>query len=174
MSDARWHEAGNDVRSAVRHFSMAIKLREKRGDCSKDDFEECQVSMALMHAMHAGHTSFEKAKMRILDMLQEGKPTGESWHTDPTCRVSHALQDRPAILDPDLGKAADETRAFRNIANRGYDTFSLERCTPAISAARVLMRGLPEATSGFRRLVDPPESGGSGDGPEGGMNGGPS
>lgn len=152
---------------------MAIRLHEKRDSC-KDDFEEYQVCMALMHAMHAGHTSFEKAMMRILDMLQEERPTGESWHMDLIYRVSHALQDRPAILDPGLGKAANETRAFRNLANRGYDTFSLERCTPAISAARVLMHGLPKAISDFRSLVDPPESDGSGDGSEGGTSGEPS
>jgi hypothetical protein len=155
MSDARWNEVDGDVRSAVRHFSMAVRLHEKRDRC-KDEFETYQVDMALMHAMQSGHTSFEKAMMRILDMLQEERPSGESWHRDLVNRVSSALGDRPAILDSDLERAANETRSFRNLATRGYDTFSLERCEPAISAARVLVRGIPEAVSEFRRLVDPP------------------
>ena len=94
--------------------------------------------------------------MRILDMLQEERPSGVSWHRDLVSRVSNALGDRPAILDSALERAANETRSFKNLANRGYDTFSLERCEPAISAARVLARGIPEAVSEFRRLVDPP------------------
>ncbi len=143
MSDARWNEVDNDVRSAVHHFSMAAKLHEKQGRC-KDDFERYQVDMALMHAMQSGH------------MLQEERPSGESWHRDLVNRVSNALGDRPAILDSALGRAASETRFFRNLATRGYDTFSLERCEPAISAARVLVRGIPEAVSEFRRLDDPP------------------
>lgn len=143
MSDARWNEVDNDVRSAVHHFSMAAKLHEKQGRC-KDDFERYQVDMALMHAMQSGH------------MLQEERPSGESWHRDLVNRVSNALGDRPAILYSALERAANETRSFRNLANRGYDTFSLERCEPAISAARVLVRGIPEAVSEFRRLVDPP------------------
>lgn len=155
MSDARWNEVDGDVRSAVRHFSMAVKLHEKRDRC-EDDFEKYQVDMALMHAMQSGHTSFEKAMMRILDMLQEERPSGESWHSDLVNRVSNALGDRPAILDSVLERAANETRSFRNLATRSYDTFSLERCEPAISAARALVRGIPEAVSEFRRLVDPP------------------
>lgn len=155
MSDARWNEVDNDVQSAVNHFSMAIRLHEKL-DCCNDDFETYQVDMALMHAMQSGHTSFESAMTRILDMLEEEKPSGESWHRDLICRVSNALENRPAILDSNLERAANETRSFRNLATRSYDTFSRERCDPAISAARDLVHGIPEAVSEFRRLVDPP------------------
>ena len=90
---------------------------------------------------------------------------------DLVVRVSHALRDRPETLDPDLAKAANERRAFRKLANRGYDTFSLQRCAPAISAARALMHDLPEEISDFRHPVGPPAHEGSGDGSEGGMHG---
>ena len=155
MSDARWNEVDNDVRSAVGHFSMAVRLHEKL-DCCKDDFETYQVEMALMHAMQSGHTSFESAMTRILDMLQEERPSGESWHRDLVIRVSNALGNRPAILDSDLERAANETRSFRILATGSYDTFSRERCGPAISAAHVLVDGVPKAVSKFRHLVDPP------------------
>ncbi len=91
--------------------------------------------MALMHAMQSGHTPFAKTMMRILATLQEEKPSGESWLRDLVNRVSNALGDRPTILDSDLERAANETGSFRNLATRGYDTFSPEKCEPAISAA---------------------------------------
>ena len=157
MSDARWTEVDDDVRSAVHHFSMAVTLHERLVP-HEDEVDRYREGMAFMHAMESGHTSFENAMTRILGMLQEEKPSGESWHKDLVDRVSRALEDRPAVLDPETSRAAQETRAFRNLATRGYDTFSNEKCEPAVAAARFLVGALPAAVANFRRLVDPAPS----------------
>ncbi|MYH57702.1 MAG: hypothetical protein F4145_06840 [Boseongicola sp. SB0675_bin_26] len=104
--------------------------------------------------------------LRILDMLQEQAPTGESWHKELVSRVSKSLNDRPAILDSRIAAAANTTRSFRNLAGRGYGTFDVDRCALAIAAARVMIDGLSEAITKFNQSVDRP-SNESKDGDEG-------
>ena len=87
-----------------------------------------------MHAMQSAHTSLESAMLRILDMLGEERPSGSSWHMDLPDRMSNALDDRPALLDRSMTGAANETRAFRHVVMRANDSFSSERCAPAIMA----------------------------------------
>ena len=161
MSDARWNEVEEDVTDAILHFSMAVRMHEDNdGDQnSPSEYAAYKDNMALMHAMQCGYTSFENAMLRILDMLQEQAPTGESWHKDLVSRVSKALNDRPAILDPRIAAAANTTRSFRNLAGRGYRTFDVDRCAPAIAAARVMINGLSEAITEFRQSVDRPSNG---------------
>lgn len=66
--------------------------------------------------------------LRILDMLQEQAPTGESWRKELVSRVSKSLNDRPGILDSRIAAAANTTRSFRNLAGRGCGTFDVDRC----------------------------------------------
>lgn len=116
--------------------------------------------MAFMHAVQAGHTSLEAALLRILDILDEEKPTGDQWHRD---LISRAIVDiagenaRPAILPADLARHADETRRFRNLATRSYGSFEPEKAIFTVTAARQLAESLMPALTAFRAAVDPTE-----------------
>ncbi|MXW86116.1 MAG: hypothetical protein F4103_03310, partial [Boseongicola sp. SB0673_bin_14] len=119
MSDARWVEVEEDIADAVHHFSMAAAMHgeDTAIRSGSGDLASYKDGMALMHSMQCAHTSFENAMKRILEMLGEQAPSGESWHKDLVMRVSKSLKDRPAILDERLKDAAEETRSFRNIAS---------------------------------------------------------
>ncbi|MCE6958726.1 hypothetical protein LAZ40_06655 [Cereibacter sphaeroides] len=151
---------------------MAVELH-RAGGFEVEGLDGYRANMAFMHAMQSGHTSFESAMLRILNMLGEEKPTGESWHRDLIRRISRRLPDRPAILDEATAAAAEETRAFRNLATRSYDTFAVERADPAVAAAGILADKVEAVVRDFRLRIDPPEEDGGGDGSGGGMSGGP-
>ena len=153
MSDERWIEIERDVASAVTHFARAGQIAADP-TFAAGDLAGYTAQMAFMHAMQSGHTSLENALTRILRLLGEALPTGESWHADLIQRVGVALTDRPAILPPDLAEAADETRQFRNRAVRSYDNFRPDRAKPAIEAAALLAAGLSSAISAFREVID--------------------
>ena len=93
--------------------------------------------------------------LRVLDLLDEARPSGESRHADLIGRVAQSLADRPAILPPDLAASADETRRFRNRATRAYDNFDPTKITPTIDAADHLARLLPSVIISFRQTIDP-------------------
>jgi hypothetical protein len=153
VSDERWIEIERDTGSAVTHFSRAGQIA---GDTAflAEDLAGYMAQMAFMHAMQSAHTSLESALTRILRLLGEALPTGESWHADLIQRVAVGLASRPAILPPALAEAADETRRFRNRAVRAYDNFESDRATPAIQAAALLAAGLPGAIVAFRQVID--------------------
>src|SRR5271165_505198 len=88
--------------------------------------------MAFMHAVPAGHTSLEKALLRILQIQREEAPRGSQWHTDLIQRAGRATDSRPAILPAALVRAVDRTRKFRHVAVRGYDTFDPDDAEPAV------------------------------------------
>jgi hypothetical protein len=153
VSDDGWIEIDRDKASAVTHFSRAGQIADDPA-FEADDLAGYTMQMAFMHAMQSGHTSLENALTRILRLLGEALPTGESWHADLIQRVAIALTSRPAILPPDLAEAADETRRFRNRAVRSYDNFKSERAKPAIQAAARLAAGLSGAIAAFRQVID--------------------
>jgi hypothetical protein len=109
--------------------------------------------MALMHAMQAGHTSLESALMRVLALLGEQPPSGRDW-PDLIRRATRAVDGRPPILPADLGAAADETRRFRHVALRSYDSFDVTRARPAMTAANRLAVALPPAFAALRSAID--------------------
>ena len=152
MSDERWAEVDQDIASAVRHFSAAVRLKAEE-PVSDDTWEGYKARMSLMHAMQAGHTSLESALLRIFDMRGEQRPSGESWHADLIRRAARALDTRPAVLPSDLAKAADRTRRFRHVAVRTYDQFEPEEAATAIDAASLLAAALQEAIRRFRSAV---------------------
>ena len=172
MSDARWTEIYDDIDAALRHFENAILIHDE-GEISLAGLKGYKASMAFMHAMQSGHTSFEGALLRILKLYDEEKPLGESWHRDLIRRVSREVNNRPAVLDDDLAKAADETRAFRNVATRSYDNFRVDSAGPTVAAARVFIGKLRPSIDRFKILIDPPDDDGEGDGSGGSMGGGP-
>jgi hypothetical protein len=154
MSDARWIEIEADAKAANDHFCRAVALFEL-GGFDADDIRGYQARMAFMHAMQAGHTSLERCLIRILEMLDEERPAGESWHADLISRVSAPRSDvRPAILSGAVSTAADETRRFRAVATRGYDTFEPSRSMMAVDAARLLAAELLPTLLKFRRDID--------------------
>jgi len=153
VSDERWIEIERDTESAVTHFSRAAQIATDPS-FTADDLAGYTMQMAFMHAMQSGHTSLENALTRVLRMLGEALPTGESWHADLIQRVATTLPARPAILPPDLAEAADETRQFRNRAVRAYDSFRPDRAKPAIEAADRLAAELSGAISAFRQVID--------------------
>jgi hypothetical protein len=156
MSDARWMEVEVDVQSALLHFSMALRIFDAGGFDAPDP-EGYMRGAAFMHAMQSAHSSAEQALVRVLDMLEEAKPTGEQWHQDIISRLSRPLAGqlaRPALLPRESARDIDETRRFRNLALRSY-SFEPARATPAVAAARRLMVSLGPAFSEFKRAVDP-------------------
>jgi hypothetical protein len=153
VSDERWIEIDRDTASAVWHFSRAGQIVDDPA-FEAEDMPGYTAQMAFMHAMQSGHTSLENALTRILRLLGEALPTGESWHADLIHRVAIALPDRPAILSPELAEAADETRQFRNRAVRAYDNFKPSRAGPAIEAAARLAAGLNAGIAAFRQAID--------------------
>ena len=73
--------------------------------------------------MLAGHTSLEKALLRILEIQREEAPVDRQWHADLIQRARRAADNRPVILPAILAHAADRTRKFRHVAVRAYDNF---------------------------------------------------
>ena len=154
MSDARWIEVESDLDGAARHFERAAALFEA-GGFHQPGLEGYRAAMAFMHAMQAAHTSLENGLLRILEMLGEERPIGSYWHADLIRRVARDLPGlRPKILTPAMADAADETRRFRNMAARGYDSFDHTRADPAVRAATILAAGLGEAVRAFRAAMD--------------------
>lgn len=154
MSDARWLDVDADIESAVTHFTRAVELFRTR-DMNGDALDPYMARMAFMHAVMAGHTSLETGLTRILKLLGEEAPSGETWHADLIRRVSRPGGNRPPILDAELSRAADRSRRFRHVAARGYDSFDPEEATPAVSAAELLAARLPAAIAGLRAAIDP-------------------
>ncbi len=154
MSDARWFEVDEDVAAATKHFGMSVDLFAA-GGFGGDGIGAYRAQMAVMHAMQSGHTSLESALVRILDLLGEEAPSGKDWHADLIKRVSREIAGRPAILPPDLARAAGETRRFRHVAMRGYGSFDAELSRPSVLAAGLVARDIGLAVSSFRAAIDP-------------------
>lgn len=152
MSDARWQDVDADV--ALRHFSLAVQLYEA-GGFDTPGLDGYRAGMAFLHAMQSGHTSLEAALVRILEVLGEEPPSGRSWHADLIRRASRPSRVRGVLLGPALSTAADETRQFRNVATRSYDSFVPARAVFAVEAARRISAELKGAVAAFRRDIDP-------------------
>ena len=97
MSDARWIEIDKAIASAVGNFERGVEFAHHR-NFQTDDVIGSALRMGFMHAIQAGHTSLENALLRVLGLLGEVGPSGDSWHADLIGRVAQALAGRPAIL----------------------------------------------------------------------------
>jgi hypothetical protein len=153
MNQGRWIEVQRDIEASVQHFAGAARLFADP-DLRAGGWEGYKTRMSLMHAMQAGHTSLEAALLRILDIHDEARPTGEFWHTDLIRRVARPVGDRPAVLTADLFQAADRTRRFRHVAVRTYDFFDPDEAQEAIAAAALLAKTLTATIAAFRTAVD--------------------
>jgi hypothetical protein len=154
VSDARWTDIEADTTAAVDHFSRAAQIY--RGPGLHDDSMDGYVRrMAFMHAMLAGHTSLEKALLRVLQLQGEEAPSGSQWHADLIRRAGRDTGNRPAILPAALVRAADRTRRFRHVAVRAYDSFDPDDAEPAMRAAEKLAAALTGAVAAYRQAIDP-------------------
>jgi hypothetical protein len=156
VTDARWLDIDGAVASATTHLAQAILLYEA-GGFEGSGLESYRARMAFMHAMQAGHTSLEGALMRVLDLIGEQRPTGEHWHQDLIARVCRAVEGsnaRPPILSRKVCDAIDETRRFRNLAIRGYDSFDVGKARRTVSAAQTILDRLADEIAAFRTAID--------------------
>ena len=87
MSDARWIEVEDDLVNAVDHFRKSTELF-KRGGFDADGIEGYAARMALLHPMQPARASLENGLNRILAILGEERPPGDSWHEDLIRRIS--------------------------------------------------------------------------------------
>jgi hypothetical protein len=154
MSDGRWLDIQSDIASAVHHFAFAVAIYREPG-MHADTPDGYMRRMAFMHARLAGHTSMELGLLRILDLQGEEAPSGRQWHADLIARAGRGTAERPAILPPDLVRAADRTRKFRHVTAHTYDTFDPDDADPAVRAAERLVTGLETAVAAFRQAIDP-------------------
>jgi len=158
MSDARWFDVEEDVKSAVGHFSKSVQIFEL-GGFDGNDLPAYIARMALMQSMQAGYTSLESAFERILEMIGEEKPAGANYHADLLRRVSRDIPDsRPAVIDGELAEAADEARRFRHVARKSYDGFHVERAASAVKAAALIRDRVAMAIGVFRSKIESQDS----------------
>jgi hypothetical protein len=87
-------------------------------------------------------------------MVNEDLPSGESWHADLINRASKKTQKRPVILSKVTSNFADETRRFRNVAVRSYDSFLPQYADVSVSAAESLSISLLPELKAFQALID--------------------
>jgi hypothetical protein len=155
-SDERWSDIEADTAAAVDHFSRAIQIYQGPGlhDDSMDGYTR---RMGFMHAMLAGHTSLEKALLRVLQ-LQGGRGTQRApmARRSDSARGSDHTDIRPAILPAKLVRAIDRTRKFRHVAVRAYVTVDPDDADPAVRAAEKVAVGFAAAIAAYRQAVDPP------------------
>jgi hypothetical protein len=69
VSDARWLEVDDDVRSSIKHFANAVAIFGE-GVSSGDDLPSYTSRMAFMQAMQAGKDESSSVKTRALDGRQ--------------------------------------------------------------------------------------------------------
>lgn len=158
MSDARWLDVGRFFNAAAEHFRMAVLLHEQ-GGFDVEGIEGYKSSMAFMHAMQSGYTSFEKGLERILSIIDEEKPSGPDWHADLIERARLPIEGRrPANLSEQAAEWAEKTRRFRHVATRNCNNFRPQDAAGPVDAAKKLAQVLPGELATFRDAIDPPST----------------
>lgn len=156
MSDSRWIDIEDDAASAAEHFRLAVALDEA-GGFDVAGLEGYRARMAFMHSVQSAHTSLEATLLRILDLLNEERPSGDRWHQNlirRVCREVTGAKARPAILSEELCGAIDETRRFRNLAVRNYERFRADQAAATVAAARIIVERFAAELAHFRRIID--------------------
>jgi hypothetical protein len=156
VTDGRWYDIDADIRAAVDHFRRSVELYDE-GGFDASGLEGYKAQMALMHSLQSGRTSLEGALLRILQMLGEERPLGDTWYVDLIRRAAAPMPGRPAVLSESSAQAADETRRFRHIATHNYENFRFDLAKPTIEAAKRLADGLETEILAFKRRIDPHE-----------------
>lgn len=152
MTEELWEEVEGDVAVAVHHYQMATALLEKDG-LNDPGLSGYLANMALMHAMQSAHISLESALLKILSIIQEERPDGDTWDTDLIKRASRSLPSRPHILPADLYDAACISLECKKTAQYEYDSFSGDEWTTEMQAARKLAGELAVAVFAFKSAI---------------------
>lgn len=159
MTDARWLDIDAKIESSVTHFRHALEVSEASAKAPATEFQKMLHDNAMMHAMQTAHTSAESALEKVLDILGETRPSGDNWHAELLDRAGRVIPDgdfaRGVILPPDVLADLHETRRFRHVATRSYDTFDPRRSGPSFEAAARLINTLPRAIHAFKESIDP-------------------
>lgn len=167
MTDARWAEVEADVRSACRHYGMAVRIFDAGGfgdpdvaDLDLDDLGAYRNRGALRQAMLFAGISLERALERILEMLGEDRSPNSSPRGGRAEEVAPSLDmpglRRHAVLTPGIEDDVNEARLFGRRALRRRDHPDPGQAARSIEAARRLSLGLPVRIADFRDSVDPP------------------
>jgi hypothetical protein len=158
MSSASWQDVDADLDSMAEHFRNAAAIHE-RGAFDDEGLDGYIASMAFLHSMQCGYASAEAALLRILDAIEEDRPTGADWHQVLIRRWSMPIPEgefaRPALLGRRLADAMQELRGFRHMAIHIYERIYPERFPAAVAAASRVVTELPEAVRNFRDAIDP-------------------
>ncbi len=157
MMAVLWNDVERAISLSRHHFGRAVELFRRGWDAENEEVSYF-ASMAFMHAMLAGYTSFETAVKRLLSMLDEPIPSGPDWHSALLKRIAEPspASSRPALLDSkNLFRTADRLRGFRHIAAHNYEDFDEERAKMAVKAAEVFLAEIDPALARFRAIIDP-------------------
>ena len=158
MRDARWRDVLQSARSAARYFGAASRILRRDNFDDRTDAGYDNV-MAFFHSMQSGHTAVEDALLRVMRIIGEEEPTGDSWHADLISRCAAETVDRPTIISQELAKAMQETRGFRHRATHAtvrFDiAFSKERSQRATAAGELIAKSLEPEIVAFANIVDP-------------------
>ena len=155
--DGRWQDAEICVDSAVRHFGNAVHMHDRLMSLSRErdgDEDFYQAEMAYMHSVLCGHSSFESAMTEILGIFGEDVPEGFGSGAGLAEKASLPTEVRPAVIGEGIAWAVQETGEFRDFAERGYDSFTRERCGNSASAAAFLADGLRDEVRFFREAAE--------------------
>lgn len=152
MTPKLWEDVEGDIAAAVHHYKMATALHA-RGGFDDPGLSGYLANMALMHAMQSAHMSLESALLKILNIIEEERPDGDTWETDLIKRASRSLPSRPHTLPADLSDAARTSLECKKIAQYEYDSFSGDEWAPGMLAARKLADELTAAVSAFKNSI---------------------
>ena len=156
MMAALWEGVARDVASSKRHFGMAVELFRdvEEGVPGKERYRQ---TMAFLHAMFAGYTSFEAGMKRLLSIVDEPLPKDAEWHKSLLRQVSNPVAgSRPAVVGGRaLSKALAGLLGFRHVAAHVYDEFDADRAALAVDNARVYLAEIDGAIARFRAVIDP-------------------
>lgn len=160
MPNISWSEVFSDIEDAVGYFNFVGEYFEsiEINDPEASELIKRRDEMVVMHAIQIGYTSLENAFKRILNVLGEPLPVGDSYHSDLIKRVSKVIDgshERPAIISNETYKLADQLRRFRHVAVRSYRGFSLDSCEDSVEAARLMAEVIHNEINVFVELIDP-------------------
>lgn len=155
MTDARWLDAFGDIADACHHLAGGLAISAQWEALATRN--EYMANMAIMHSFQSAYTSLENAFLVILEILDEGEPTGRNWHTDLLRRLATVVegeQARPALLDREMLLDLTELKNFRHRAMHGYGGFEFGRMASTIEAARRVNDRILANVTAFKQLVD--------------------
>lgn len=82
--------------------------------------------------LHSFYTGIERILEMIATMIDDYKPSGESWHRELLLQLATEVPEvRPTVISDSLLKALDKYRGFRHVVRNIY-TFEAEQISPLV------------------------------------------